>query len=338
MDSESVEVFIVPKKSLASASLFSLSLMIALLTYCQAASAADAETPSSGKVALALGGGGARGAAHLGVLKVFEQEGLKPDMIVGTSMGSVVGSLYCAGVSLEEIERLLSNGTIKKAFMPVPVPLQIFGKTLQGLAFWRSSKLPGLYSGEALERFVDKTVGPGNQNIEDLKIRFAAVAVDLIDGQAYRLEKGELGKAVRASSSFPPILKPVKIGEHVYSDGGIRSNLPTFSAKDMGADAVIAVNVDEELTKVRPSDPKGYTKLINRVSSIIISVRDELHNNQGDVVLFPEVGGISVFSVDTDDYSKAIKAGENAARKSLPEIKRLFAVQKQLSQAAKPTI
>lgn len=306
----------------------SISIMTVAMALALTVPPAPGQTESSrGKprVALALGGGGARGAAHVGVLEVLEKEGLKPDLIVGNSMGAIVGGLYCAGVPLSEIEHLMESGEIKKAFKPVPVSVQIVKKAVRKLAFWREKEFPGFYSGKALEDFVNEQVDEDKRLIENLDSPFAAIAVDLTDGQAYRLTRGNLGRAVRASSSVPPIFKPVEEGDHVYADGGIRANLPTFPARDLGADVVIAVNVDEKLSRVSKNELKSYGRLADRLSTILLAVRDNFHETGADLVLRPDVTGISLLSIDNEDYQNAIEAGRQAARQNLDSIRKLYA-------------
>ncbi|MBI1271875.1 hypothetical protein GC174_15730 [bacterium] len=290
---------------------------------------ASAQTPESKdvkpKIALALGGGGARGAAHVGVLKVLEENGLKPDLIVGNSMGAIVGGMYCAGVPLGRIELLIRDGKVKKAFKPVPPVVQVFKKIVQVFKFWDQDDFPGFYSGKALEKFISEQVEEDRQKLESTSPKFACTAVDLIDGNAYRLEAGDLARALRASSSFPPLLKPVPIDDHVFTDGGVRSNVPTFSAKGMGADYIIAVNVDEKIERIDRKQIDSYTELVNRLSSIIIYLRDKELLKQANLVIQPDVSGISVLSVEQEDYAAAVKAGEDAARKALPELKKAFA-------------
>ncbi|MGD9684619.1 MAG: patatin-like phospholipase family protein [Candidatus Obscuribacterales bacterium] len=305
-----------------------LTIILTVLTLTLTMPPALSQTESAGskpRVALALGGGGARGAAHVGVLEVLEKEGLKPDLIVGISMGAIVGGLYCAGVPLSEIEHIMESGEIKKAFKPVPVPVQIMKKAIRKLAFWREKEYPGFYSGQALEDFVNDQVDEDKRLIENLDSPFAAIAVDLTDGQAYRLTRGNLGRAVRASSSVPPIFKPVEEDDHVYADGGIRANLPTFPARDLGADVVIAVNVDEELSPVSKDELKSYGRLADRLSTILLAVRDNFHETRADLVLRPDVTGISLLSIKNEDYQKAIEAGRQAARQNLDSIRQLFA-------------
>lgn len=276
-------------------------------------------------MALALGGGGARGAAHVGVLKVLERNNMVPDIIVGNSMGAIVGGLYCAGVPLTKIETLIREGEVKKAFKPVPPVLQFGKKAISWLKFWDRDKYPGLYSGQSLEDFIKEQVSEEKNLIENSSPRFAAIAVNLLDGKAYRFESGKLSKALRASASFPPLLKPVEIKNGLFTDGGVRSNLPTFSARGMGADYIIAVNVDEKIKPIRKDEVKSYSKLLNRLTSIIIYLRDKELMKQADLVIQPDVSGISVISVDHGDYGKAIKAGEESVKKQLPLIKELFA-------------
>lgn len=289
------------------------------------------------KIALALGGGGARGAAHVGVLKVLEENDLKPDLIVGNSMGAIVGGMYCSGVPLAKIELLIRDGKVKKAFKPVPPVVQVFKKFVQVFKFWGKEEYPGFYSGESLEKFISKQVEEDRQNLETTSPKFACTAVDLIDGNAYRLEEGNLAKALRASSSFPPLLQPVPIEDHVFTDGGVRSNVPTFSAKGMGADYIIAVNVDEKIEKIDRKQIDSYTELVNRLSSIIIYLRDKELLKQANLVIQPDVSGISVLSVEKDDYIAAVKAGEEAARKSLPQLKKAFAARDNGTLADKDT-
>lgn len=303
------------------------------INFINGSSALAAENESGGNaeraknrptIALALGGGGARGAAHVGVLKVLKENNLEPDIIVGNSMGAIVGGMYCAGVPIERLERLIRDGKVKKAFKPLPPSVQVFKKVFQFLKFWDRDDYPGFYSGKALEKFIEAEVPEGKNKIESSNPRFAATAVDLIDGKAYRLEKGELSKALRASASFPPLLKPVELEEHVFTDGGVRSNVPTFSARGMGADYVIAVNVDEKVDEIEKKEIRSYKKLINRLSSIIVYLRDKELLKHADLVIQPDVSGISIISVNEEDYERAFKAGEQATLQLLPEIRKAF--------------
>jgi len=284
--------------------------------------------PAHPKVALVLGGGGARGAAHIGVLKVLEENGMKPDLIVGNSMGSVIGALYCAGIPLDEIEKVSTDGTIKKAFAPKPFPVQMVKKAVRPrIPFTKKKHYSGFYTGESLEEFIEETVGDKYPTIESLQIPLAITAVNLLDGQAYRFTKGDLGKMVRASCSLPPLLKPVEVDGMVLADGGIKANLPTYSAKDLGADIIIAVNVDERIKTVDNDELKSVTGLANRVATIVLAFRDEQFARQADLVIQPDVSGISIVSTSDDDYHKAVEVGRAAAVDALPKLKKLMHVE-----------
>jgi len=278
------------------------------------------------RIALVLGGGGARGAAHIGVLKVLEEHRIIPDMIVGNSMGSVIGALYCAGIPLTKIEKLCSDGSVKKAFLPTPIPLQMIKKALRPRIPFKKSKnrFPGIYTGKKLEEFINETVGEDHQRIESLPIPLAITTVNLLDGKAYRFTKGNLGLMVRASCSLPPMLKPVKFENMILADGGIRANLPTFTARDLGADIIIAVNVDEKLETVKQDEVQDLTGLANRVATIVLAVRDEQFSKEADLVIQPDVAGISIVSKADEDYHKAVEAGRVAAVESLPALRKIL--------------
>ncbi|MGD9681357.1 MAG: patatin-like phospholipase family protein [Candidatus Obscuribacterales bacterium] len=280
----------------------------------------DGEQP---RVALVLGGGGSRGAAHVGVLRVLEEQGMKPDLVVGTSMGAVIGALYCAGVPLDEIERTIVSGEMKRAFMPHPISVQVARNALKRLFFWRHP-FPGVFSGAEVERLVDDLVGEDHQEIESLVIPFACVAVNILDGSAYCLARGDVGRCVRASSALPPLLKPVSIGDALYVDGGIRANIPAYAARQCGADVVVAVNVDEKVRHIEPGVVKTYSGLANRISSIIVALRDARHEEDADIVIQPELSGISILSFSSADAERAIREGEDAARARLYDLKAAF--------------
>ena len=173
-------------------------------------------------IALVLGGGAARGFAHIGVIKALESQGIRPDIVVGTSAGSVVGALYAAGHSgfdLQQISMKMDEG-------------KIGDWTISGRGFFK---------GEFLQDFVNREVG--NLPIEKLPKPFAAVATDLQTGESVAFRYGNTGMAVRASSSVPGIFQPVKIRGREYVDGGLTSPVPVETARRMGADIVIAVDV-----------------------------------------------------------------------------------------------
>jgi NTE family protein len=178
--------------------------------------------PAGSGVALVLGGGGCRGYGHIGVLRVLERERLRPDFVVGSSAGALVGALYAAGMPVDEIER--------------------YGEHLSPnmLRNWVFPKL-GIFGGDRIRRFVVERVG--EKSIQSLPMRFAAVATDLKTGAMVILDKGDLGRAVQASSSIPGLLEPVRIGKRLLVDGNIASAVPVRAARGLGAKRVVAIDV-----------------------------------------------------------------------------------------------
>lgn len=301
--------------------IIALSCIVTSLLGSSSAAFSQENTPRP-KLGLALGGGGARGAAHIGVLRVLEQEGVKPDIIVGNSMGAIVGSLYCAGVPLDRIEELVMDGRLRKAYVSLPIPIQIMKKIGSKIIMpFGKKKQPGFYDGQALADFITENVPEDKRQIENLSPTFAAVVTNLLDGKAYRLTKGELGPAVRASSTIPPLMRAVEMDGKLYADGGIRSNMPTYPTQAMGADIIIAVDVNEPLKEVSPEELMGYTKTANRMTNIVLAVADELHLKIADIIINPKVTGISLFTTKSEDYKHAISEGEKAARLMVPQIK-----------------
>lgn len=181
------------------------------------------------KVGLVLGGGGARGYAHIGVLKVIEKYNIPVDFIVGSSMGSIIGACYAAGMPIEEIEKTASNMSHLKF--------------LQLLDFNFPRK--GLISGKILERYFDELID--GKTFKDLKIPFVVTATDIITGREIVIKEGSVAKAVRASISIPGIFVPVKHDKYILADGSIINFCPVNVAKAIGSDIVIAVDVSSEI-------------------------------------------------------------------------------------------
>jgi len=285
-------------------------------------------TAGTATVALALGGGGARGAAHVGVLRVFEQEGLPVDYIVGNSMGSIVGGLYCAGLSLDEITSHLQDRSLRKAFMPGGLAQKVVFLPLSKLIHpFRPKHYAGLWTGEKLTKYLENVLPRPNMEVEDTKIPFSAVATNLIDGKAYRITKGRLSTAIKASAAIPPIIQPVALDDKVLVDGGVRANLPASAAKDTGAGLVIAVLVDEPMQILPAKQFLHLKNIAARMSDIVLAIADERQLQFADVVINPNVSGIPILSNDPDDVKKAIHAGELAARKALPELRKRLSLQ-----------
>jgi len=246
------------------------------------------------KLGLALGGGAAKGFAHIGVIKVLEAAGLAPEVVTGTSAGGVVGSLYAAGYNgfaLQQKAMDLDQNALADL-------------TLSGTGFIK---------GERLAAYVNKEVG--NRPIEKLPRTFAAVATDLDSGTVKVFKSGNTGQAVRASASIPNVFQPVVIGKRRYVDGGLVAPVPVAAARELGADFVIAVDIS---AKPAAGAATGFFSMLNQSLSImnVAALAQEL--KQADVVIRPQV--LQFGAVGFAERNRAILEGERAAQAALPQI------------------
>jgi NTE family protein len=258
-----------------------------------------AQPPRNIKVALVLGGGAARGFAHIGVIKALEAQGIYPDMVVGTSAGSLVGALYAAGNNGFALQKLAMEMD-EAAISDWSVPL-----------FSQSS---GVIKGEAVQLYVNRAVN--NQPIEKLKIPFGAVATDLHTGQAILFRRGNTGAAVRASSAVPGVFQPMKIGGATYVDGGLVSPVPVSFARKMGADFVIAVNISVQ-PDAQPAS--GTLEVLLQTFAIMGQSLNQYELRDADVVIRPELATMK--GSDFQQRNVAIMAGERATTALMGEIK-----------------
>jgi NTE family protein len=255
--------------------------------------------PRKVKIGLALGGGAARGFAHIGVIKALEAQGIVPEIVVGTSAGSVVGSLYASGLNgfaLQKTALAMDEATISDWALP------LFGKST------------GVLKGEALQSYVNKAVG--NVPMERLKIRFGAVATDLKTGQPILFNKGNTGMAVRASSAVPSVFQPVKIGAKTYVDGGLVAPVPVKFTKDMGAEFIIAVNIS---SATEGAATASSLDVLMQTFSIMGQRLNHFELKEADIVITPNLGNMG--SADFSNRNLAILAGEQAAASVMPQIK-----------------
>ncbi|MGH8854457.1 MAG: patatin-like phospholipase family protein [Telluria sp.] len=255
--------------------------------------------PRKVRIGLALGGGAARGFAHIGVIKALEAQGIVPEIVVGTSAGSVVGSLYASGMNgftLQKTALAMDEATISDWALP------LFGKST------------GVLKGEALQNYVNKAVN--NLPMERLKIRFGAVATDLKTGQPILFSKGNTGMAVRASSSVPSVFQPVKIGANTYVDGGLVAPVPVKYVKDMGADFIIAVNIS---SATEGAATASSLDVLMQTFSIMGQRLNYFELKEADIVITPALGNMG--SGDFSSRNLAILAGEQAAASVMPQLK-----------------
>ncbi len=285
----------------------------------------SAKTLKHPTIALALGGGGIKGAAHIGVLKVLEQNGIKINYIAGCSMGSIIGGLYCAGVPLDKIEDILIQKQIQKNYAPGFVTPRIIISPITHIKLpGHRRKYAGIYDSKKFEEFLNSIIPESKRQLESLDIPFCAVATNLVDGQAYKIAAGSLARSIVASSALPPVVQPVEINDCLYVDGAIRSNVPTVSAKQFNPDILIAVCVDDSLKPVSRNEFKSVKNIATRIRDIMILVNDERHLQNADITISPKVDKIPVLSKNGSDVELAIKAGENETQKMLPDILQLI--------------
>ncbi len=257
------------------------------------------KTPHNIKIGLALGGGAARGFAHIGVIKALESQGIVPDIVVGTSAGSLVGALYAAGNNGFALHKLALDMD-EAAISDWSVPL--------------FAKASGVLKGEALQNYLNKTIN--NLSIEKLKISFGAVATDLNSGQPILFQRGNTGLAVRASSAVPGIFQPVKIGEHSYVDGGLVSPVPVRFAHEMGADFVIAVNISAQPDMQMAS---SSLEVLLQTFAIMGQSINRYELKEADIVIQPGLGTMK--GNDFNGRNLAILAGEQATLGVMAQIK-----------------
>ena len=280
-----------------------LVILIMVITSCapqkevQLPTKVEPPSPQPAKIAVVLGAGSSKGFAHIGVLKILESNKIPIHMIVGTSVGSVVGSFYAYGYDAFQLQKL-SFSIEKGDIVDLAIPDN------------------GFIKGEKLEEFVNKTVK--NTPIEKLKLPFYAVATDIQTGQEVAFGKGSTGMAVRASCSIPGVFRPVKIGERMYIDGGVVSPVAVDVAKKFGADIVIAVDISSDVERALP---ENTIETILQSLNIMYSKLASIQLSKADVVIKPKVGHIG--SADFSKRHEAILEGEKAALEALPQVMKI---------------
>jgi len=282
--------------------LFAISLVTACKTTAPliAAPVAQKEAPRRVIIGLALGGGAARGFAHIGVIKALESQGIIPDIVVGTSAGSVVGALYAAGNNGFALQKMALKMD-ETAFSDWSIPL--------------FAKVSGVLKGVGLQNYVNQAVG--NVPIEKLKMPFGAVATDLNSGQAILFRRGNTGLAVRASSAVPGVFQAVKIGSHQYVDGGLVAPVPVRYAKEMGADFVIAVNISAA------PEAQAASSSVDVLLQTFAIMGQSINNSDlkdADIVIRPSLDAMK--GNDFNARNTAILAGEQAAMAEMAQIKK----------------
>lgn len=285
------------------------------------------------KVGLALGGGGTRGAAHIGALRVLMQENIPVDMVVGTSMGAVVGGLYCAGLSADDMQTRFEKG-LMRSFMTVSIPVRIAIIPILAIPrLFGYKPYDGFYRGAVFRRFIQKSLPDDKQEIEKLNKPFGAVALNLLNGQAYCITKGNVGEALQASAALPVLRRPVKIDKGLFVDGGVVANLPCTETRALGAKFVIAVDVDERFEPMPDEEFRKLGSVAHRVLTLHLAKVDDNQRKEADIVIHPNVNGISLISTKKKNIEEAIAAGEEAARLAIPEIREKLGLESKATES-----
>jgi NTE family protein len=253
------------------------------------------------KIGLALGGGAARGFAHVGVIQVLEEAGISPVLVTGTSAGSLVAALYASGkngAQLQKVAESMDESTIADWTLP------FFGR--------------GVLRGEALAKYVNAQVG--QKLIEAMPLPLGIVATDLNSGNDMLFQRGDTGTAVRASSAVPAVFTPVKINGHDYVDGGLSSPVPVRAARKMGAELVIAVDIS---SPPEGSSASGTIEILLQTFSIMGKSINGFELKDADVVVRPVLTGVS--SSDFSSRKRSIEAGRQAMLQALPQLRSAIA-------------
>ncbi len=253
------------------------------------------------RVGLALGGGAARGFAHVGVIQVLEEAGIRPSLVAGTSAGSLVAAIYASGKNGSQLQHVAENmeeATIADWTLP------LFNR--------------GMLRGDALARYVNSQVG--GRSIESLMLPLGIVATDLATGSSMLFQRGDTGTAVRASSAVPAVFQPVRISGRDYVDGGLVSPVPVRAARQMGAELVVAVDIS--------SPPEGNTSgstldVLLQTFTIMSKSINFFELKEADVVVRPALVGVS--SADFSARKRSIEAGRQAMLQMLPSLKAAMA-------------
>ncbi|ABF41468.1 Patatin [Candidatus Koribacter versatilis Ellin345] len=251
--------------------------------------------PPPPKIGIALGGGFARGLAHIGVLRVLQEEGIPIDFVAGTSVGSIVGASFCSGISAREMQEIAAIVRFKD------------------FARWSLNKL-GFCTSDRMDRFLCKIVKC--KTFEELNIPLAVVATDLTTGEGVVFRSGPIVEAVRASCAYPGMFQPVRVNGRLLVDGMLAHAVPTTPLRDMGADRVLAVYLSAHWVNLK--GPRHVFDVIGQCFSIAQAKMSGIWKRDADLVIEPNVDGFAYDGFDR--ATDLIRAGENSIREVVPTI------------------
>ena len=290
-----------------------------------------AQTADSPQVGVVLSGGGAKGAAHIGVLKYMEEIGIPVSYVTGTSMGSIIGGLYALGYSPDEMEEIISDidwplyitGKVDRRFLSqrkreaasellLNIP---YGKFTRRDELDMSAMPLGVMAGDNLQNLFNRlSVGfQDSTSFDSLPIPFACVATDLMTGKPKILHRGEFARALRSSMAIPIFFTPVEWEDRLLADGGVTNNFPVDVCKEMGADIVIGLEVSSELAS-NPDDLRSVGRQLQQYLSIMTNRGVEEHRNECNIYINPDVSGVNMLSFNKEAIAELIQRGYRAAQ------------------------
>jgi len=258
------------------------------------------------KIGLALGGGSAKGLAHIGVIKILEQNNIPIDFIAGTSVGSMIGGFYAFSKNISEIEDIALKNNFNEYFS------MFFDPVLS----------QGIIKGGKVVKFIEKYIG--QTDFESLKIPFACTTTNIMDGEAIIKNTGKVAPAIRASISIPVFFQPIEQDGKYLTDGGMSVPVPVQVVRDMGADIVIAVNIYKNYIKTNATKP-GIFRVADNSTDILLHHLANENVKTADIVISPKVEDFSWENLFTTEKSQeVILAGEIATKEKINEIKRIM--------------
>ncbi|MCF7871195.1 MAG: patatin-like phospholipase family protein [Candidatus Omnitrophica bacterium] len=282
------------------------------------------------KIGLVLGGGGARGLAHIGIIKELEKAGIIPDIIVGASMGSVIGGAYALFANAEILEKkvleLVKNKDLSKLeSLAAPrteeekeIVFQRLATFVSKLFLWNLRAINGsITDGIKIKEIINKLIN--SKKFSDTKIKFACTAIDINWGKEMLFTKGFLSDAIFASISIPGVFPPVKQGDKLLVDGGIINMVPVAVAEKLGADITIAIDASLD---IKPTEFKHGHDILFRTEMIKEKEIGKLKMQSADIIIRPDVGSYSWAGFSK--INALIKKGEKAAKEKIPEVKRII--------------
>ncbi|MBU5689511.1 MAG: patatin-like phospholipase family protein [Candidatus Aenigmatarchaeota archaeon] len=257
------------------------------------------------KIGLALSGGGTKGLAHIGVIKVLEKNQIPIDFIAGTSAGAIIGGIYASGTPIKDIEKKI---------------MEMKSRDFLGFILDLSKPQGGIVKAEKIMSFVESLIS--KRMIEEFKIPFAAISADIRNFKEVVIDKGDALTAIRASIAYPGLVKPVKINDMILVDGGIVNNLPMDVVKERGSDIVIGVKFEDFTREFKLNYKNVVWRSIKMMESCLTCLK--IKNIENSILITPNIKGISTFSISQKLARLSIRRGESAAKKEIPRIKEMI--------------